>query len=106
MTKSETQAQATFTLQAVAAAGPVAPPKIADASRLVISWPADSFIAELFTIHLCLLKFREVRGGGAPSHLHLLCDLRSVLNVLAGSAAPTGHLLLLNSTLAIAHHLL
>ena len=95
-----------FTLQAVAAAGPVAPPKIADASRLVISWPADSFIAELFAIHLCLLKFREVRGGGAPSHLHLLCDSRSVLNVLAGSAAPTGHLLLLNSTLAIAHHLL
>ena len=88
------------------AAAPLA--ALAGASRLAIPWAADSFIAELFAIHLCLLAFSNslVMPVGVSFHLHLLCDSRAVLGVLSGSVQPACHIALLNSTLALAQRVL
>ena len=61
------------------------------ASRIDVPWAADSFVAELFAILLCLWCFVLDRRNGPPARLHLFCNSRAALDVISGAAVATGY---------------
>jgi ribonuclease HI len=81
---------------------------VSGASRIAVSWPVESFLAELFAIFLSLLAFQRLASTGAPGHrhLHIVSDSRAVLDVLAGNSSATCHLTLLNATARVINRML